>query len=380
MKRIVSLTVVLTSIILYIYGHYFFSFLLYFLFIYYNFRDIIKKLYVLYFGIPYPSYQFIYENISQKNFLLFKKLSIVYLINFTKYSIEDMNPLEFWGRIRLFFNNIIFDKNFLFHIFLIRNKNKNYYFIKFDFIIETDFRQNLNKIISAISTLLNIFKSIGIDIYPINYSQFEEKIHSFIQIRNINLNISMLFIIITFIINLIFITIINDLYVKTIIISFLFLSIITLILRMKLKDICHVRTKMDSYFILKKNYSLYNLLSPQDIYEISENIYRLLNSHDNILLHIVVKRESVVSREEIGKKAFRLYDLGTALDKLSLIAESKMLYEIVDKRLRKGEQLFSLGFEILCNKNIAKNILSLMDSIGLYFSNGSSLNIPLLII
>lgn len=379
MKRVVSLALLVISFILYTYNYSIFSFLLYYLFISYNFINIIEKIYIIYFGIPLPLNSLTYKNIVLKNFNFIRKLSIIYLISFTKYSIEDMDPLEFWGRIRLFFNNIIFDKNFLFHIFLIRRNNKNHYFIKFDFITQTNFREDLNKIITAVSTLLNIYNSIGIKAYPVDYQQFEEEIYNFIQIKTVESKNFIFFIIINAL-YLFFIIFLKNLYVKNIMFSFLLLSIVTLMLRAKLKNISHVRAKTAPHFMLKKNYSLYNLLSPQDIYEVSENVYRLLNSHNNILLHLVVRRESIATREEIGKKAFRLYDLGTALDKLSLIAESKMLYEIVDKRLRKGEQLFSLGLEIISDKNVAKNILSLMDSIGLHLSNRGPSETPLLII
>jgi len=118
---------------------------------------------------------------------------------------------------------------------------------------------------------------------------------------------------------------------------------------------------------LVSNEALYSNPSTLDLLQrsrwINSILYRL---NEDFLLVIKVKIAPPHVSDLLERESYRAYELGTALDKLSIVSRASRLYTIVERRFRRRESLYEVNVVALCkSKDDAFKLSRSLGAIGL---------------
>lgn len=336
---------------------YYLSLLLFYLIFLLSWKSIFTYFYPLLYGIPLPQIQ-VNGNVALVDIGFIKKYSIIYKVSLVKHTIEDLISEDFWRVTKYLFAGLPLSKEISITFISLKHENLYDFFIKIDFpIIE---EEKIEEIRAFIRSLKKTFENSGISLTHINYNEYEEKISEILSWKEKSMLKT--FVASTFtIVILTLLIIFGDIFTKAFFAPIFIVFTLMLTVRLKLRKHPHGDPEKQ-FYKFSKNYSMEGLIDEETVYGNSQSLYTVVSTLKTVLLAISVKRLPTYTREDIGKKAYSLYELGTALDKLSLLAKSKFLYEIVDKRIRRGEYLHIVNTRIFSTND--KALLSCLDSIG----------------
>jgi len=334
-------------------------FIIYYLIFLLNWKEILRKLYITINGVPFPNY-YSYMNKAVVDYLFLKKYTVIYKLSRIKHSIEDLDPEDFWRMVKFLLTGIPLSKNILFSVIFMKNEEKYLGYFKIDLLSTEEKTNNYSDLTAYVEKILNIFHRSGISVKAVDYTEYLNNVLNYLSVKKRSKTY--------FLLSLALLSIMAaasavSFTLLLYIIPAMFLLVLQAVLRVRI-NLKHV--SFDSPVLYSsKNYSMESLLETSDLYDNAYSFYSTLASFEKVMIILSIRRRPVYEREYIGKKAYSLYEWGTALDKLSLLAKSKFLYEIVDKRIRRGEYVFDSCITLLSSKNEMEGIKSSLDSLGI---------------
>ena len=353
LRFLVLSTIALLSLLL---KQYYLSLFLFYLIFLISWKSAFTYIYPLLYGTPLPYIQ-VNGNVALVDIGFIKKYSIIYKVSLVKHTIEDLISEDFWRITKYLFSGIPLSKEISITFISLKRENLYDFFIKIDSPLE---KGKIEELTAFMRSLKKTFENSGISLAPIDYNEYKEKISETIGWRERGVfktyvPSTSIVIILTLII------IFGNIFTKAFFAPILMVFTLMMIVRLKLRNYPHGDPEKQ-FYKFSKNYSMESLIDEEAVYSNSRSLYTVVSTLKTVLLAISVKRLPTYTREDIGKKAYSLYELGTALDKLSLLAKSKFLYEIIDKRVRRGEYIHLVNTRIFSTD--PKPLLSCLDSIG----------------
>ncbi len=334
------------------------SIVLFYLIVLIHWKDILLWLYSHKYGVPYP--RILQKgNIALIDAGFLAKYSIIYAVKTVKHTVEDLTADDLWRVIKFYLSGIPILHFLRITHLAIKNGSMYKYYIKVDLYVEDG--EDWKLPLSTISSFKKIIENSGIRIEPKNYERYLQDIFSHIAIDKSRVNVGIVFDIAIIVIIMILLMI--KIYTFILYITPIFaINIFTIILRITKNSYKHVKVKTPIY-VLKKNLSLEYVVDEEAVYQAARGMYTYMSTAKGFLIACTLKRLPSYTKESLGKRAYSLYELGTALDKLSLLAKSKFLYEVLDKRLRRGENMYETTLRFTAAE--PEELMSHLDATGL---------------
>lgn len=121
-----------------------------------------------------------------------------------------------------------------------------------------------------------------------------------------------------------------------------------------------------SVLVLQKNESMYGNPTALDVAQRARWVYNLLNSLVDSTLVLTIRRASEDFSSSIERESYRVYELGTALDKLSILTRAERLFTAAERRAKRKENYYKVNVVVLSSSHDdIKRVRATLGSMGL---------------
>lgn len=323
-----------------------------------SWKDILLWLYSFKYGIPYPHVTG-RGNIAHLDLGFLSKYSIVYEVVTARHTVEDLTAEDLWRITKFYMAGIPLSEDIAITHVALKDGQDYRYYIKID--VFTDDPARAESLSSTISSFKKVVENSGLGIEPVDYDRYLDSVLSHVGLgergiaRGLVIDASLAFLTAYLLIS-------GGYIVLLFLLPLLPLDIATTVLRSIAGNHRHV-VVAKPFYSLGKNLSMEYVVDEDIVYHNARSMYTFVSTTKSLLLACSLKRLPAYTKERLGKRAYSLYELGTALDKLSLLAKSKFLYEVLDKRLRRGENIYEAALRYTASNTEA--LSSILDAAGL---------------
>lgn len=266
-----------------------------------------------------------------------------------QHGLYDLNPIQFWGQSKFILEGLVIDPDAYYDIVF----SKREYFIRVS-IEESNPKQALIRLSSIVNNLLRHLKSYGIK------ARYLENVSISLEFVKTNPKWSIFSSLAILAVSLIKIGL-KSLY--SLILGLALLSMLFIIYL----DYQRVKTCLSlkkEILVLSNNESFYTSPGYSELLNRARWLNSLVNSTDAVFILRLKPVEQSIA-DNLDLQAYRAYELGTALDKLSLLARSERIYRASERRWKRREQIYSIQLLILCDGREAKRIERSLNQLGL---------------